>query len=225
MENKNRSIREIYDLVLTFDCENLNTSIEKNAQLLKERLEAVGLGANHGKALHIVAHSMGGLVSRWFIEQEGGNKVVQHLIMLGTPNAGSPWATVKEWATMVMAVGMNSLSQTPLPVKALGSLSEAMMNTVEVALDQMQPNSQFLQALAASNDPGIPYSCLRCFRKSGWTSRLPDSSRCHLRPRQHVLTHAGVTRCSTRTSLSAFVNHSRLLFCWGIPLGKPKSRS
>ncbi|MEQ8463974.1 caspase family protein [Coleofasciculus sp. E1-EBD-02] len=160
VENKNRSIREIYDLVLTFDYENLNTSIEKNAQLLKERLEAVGLGANHGKALHIVAHSMGGLVSRWFIEQEGGNKVVQHLIMLGTPNAGSPWATVKEWATMVMAVGMNSLSQTPLPVKALGSLSEAMMNTVEVALDQMQPNSQFLQALAASNDPGIPYSII-----------------------------------------------------------------
>jgi pimeloyl-ACP methyl ester carboxylesterase len=160
VEHTNGSIRELYDLALTFDYENLNTPIEENARLLKERLEAVGLGANHGKVLHIVAHSMGGLVSRWFIEQEGGNKVVQHLIMLGTPNAGSPWATMKEWATMVMAVGMNSLSQTSLPVKALGSLSEAMMNTVEVALDQMQPNSQFLQALAASNDPGVPYSII-----------------------------------------------------------------
>jgi pimeloyl-ACP methyl ester carboxylesterase len=160
LQPTNGSIRELYDLALTFDYENLNTPIEENARLLKERLEAVGLGANHGKVLHIVAHSMGGLVSRWFIEQEGGNNVVQHLIMLGTPNAGSPWATVKEWATMVMAVGMNSLSQTPLPVKALGSLSEAMMNTVEVALDQMQPNSQFLQALAASNDPGVPYSII-----------------------------------------------------------------
>ncbi|MEQ9000660.1 MAG: caspase family protein [Coleofasciculus sp. B1-GNL1-01] len=160
VEDNNRSIRELYDLVLTFDYENLNTPIEENARLLKKQLEAVGLGANHGKVLHIVAHSMGGLVSRWFIEQEGGNKVVQHLIMLGTPNAGSPWATVKEWATMVMAVGINSLSQTPLPVKALGSLSEAMMNTVEVALDQMQPNSQFIQALATSNDPGIPYSII-----------------------------------------------------------------
>ncbi|MFP4120706.1 MAG: caspase family protein [Coleofasciculus sp.] len=160
VEDNNRSIRELYDLVLTFDYENLNTPIEENARLLKKQLEAVGLGANHGKVLHIVAHSMGGLVSRWFIEQEEGNKVVQHLIMLGTPNAGSPWATVKEWATMVMAVGINSLSQTPLPVKALGSLSEAMMNTVEVALDQMQPNSQFIQALATSNDPGIPYSII-----------------------------------------------------------------
>ncbi|MEQ8959386.1 MAG: caspase, partial [Coleofasciculus sp. C2-GNP5-27] len=160
IENNNRFIRELHDLVLTFDYENLNTPIEENTRLLKQRLEQVGLGANHGKVLHIVAHSMGGLVSRWFIEQEGGNNVVQHLIMLGTPNAGSPWATVKEWATLVMAVGMNSLSQTPLPVKALGSLSEAIMNTVDVALDQMQPNSQFIQALAASNDPGIPYSII-----------------------------------------------------------------
>jgi hypothetical protein len=59
------------------------------------------------------------------LEQEGGNKIVQHLIMLGTPNAGSPWATVKEWATFMMTVGMNGLSTIPLPVKALGSLSEA----------------------------------------------------------------------------------------------------
>jgi pimeloyl-ACP methyl ester carboxylesterase len=160
VEDNNRSIHELYDLALTFDYDSLNTSIEKNAQLLKKRLEAVGLGANHGKVLHIVAHGMGGLVSRWFIEQEGGNNVVQHLVMLGTPNAGSPWTTVKEWATLVMAVGMNSLSQTPLPVRALGSLSKAMMNTVEVTLDQMHPNSQFIQALAASNDPGIPYSII-----------------------------------------------------------------
>jgi pimeloyl-ACP methyl ester carboxylesterase len=160
IEDNNRSLRDRYDLVLTFDYENINTPIEENARLLKQRLEQVGLGANHGKVLHIVAHSMGGLVSRWFIEQERGNNVVQHLIMLGTPNAGSPWATVKEWATLVMAVGINSLSQTPLPVKALGSLSEAIMNTVDVALDQMQPNSSFIQALAASNDPGIPYSII-----------------------------------------------------------------
>ena len=168
VETENRSIGELYDLVLTFDYENLNTPIEKNAQLLKKRLEAVGLGANHGKVLHIVAHGMGGLVSRWFIEQEGGNKVIQHLMMLGTPNAGFPWATVKEWATFMMAVGIDGLSTIPLPVKALGSLSEAMMNTVEVALDQMQPNSKFLQALAKSKDPGVPYSII-----AGNTSIIP----------------------------------------------------
>jgi triacylglycerol esterase/lipase EstA (alpha/beta hydrolase family) len=40
---------------------------------------------------------MGGLISRWFIEREGGNQIVNHLIMLGTPNGGSPWARVEDW--------------------------------------------------------------------------------------------------------------------------------
>jgi len=54
-----RPLGELYDLVLTFDYENLHTTIEENARSLKLRLESVGLGANHGKKLHIVAHSMG----------------------------------------------------------------------------------------------------------------------------------------------------------------------
>ena len=37
---------------------------------------------------------MGGLVARWFIEQEGGNRVVDHLVMCGTPNVGSPFGKI-----------------------------------------------------------------------------------------------------------------------------------
>ena len=48
------------DLVLTFDYENINTTIEENAHLLKDRLAASGLDAAHGKCVQIVAHSMGG---------------------------------------------------------------------------------------------------------------------------------------------------------------------
>src|SRR5690606_37572066 len=55
-----------YDLVLTFDYENLNTRIEQTAKDLKKLLESLGLGAGHSKKLTIIAHSMGGLVSRWF---------------------------------------------------------------------------------------------------------------------------------------------------------------
>ncbi len=84
-------LASLYDVILTFDYENLNTTIEDNGRALKVRLQAVGLGAGHGKALDIAAHSMGGLVSRWFIEREGGNQVARRLVMLGTPNGGSPW--------------------------------------------------------------------------------------------------------------------------------------
>ena len=61
-----------YDLVLTFDYENLEDPIAETARTLKDGLEAVGLGPDHGKSLDIIAHSMGGLVSRWFIERDMG---------------------------------------------------------------------------------------------------------------------------------------------------------
>ncbi|MBD2447385.1 caspase family protein [Nostoc sp. FACHB-152] len=162
------SISELYDLVLTFDYENLNTSIEQNAQHLKRRLTDVGLGANHGKELHIIAHSMGGLVSRWFIEREGGNKVVQHLIMLGTPNAGSPWPVVEDWVKLTLGIALNGLSLVAWPTKIVAMLMGTLETNIRVALTQMNPASDFLNSLAASDDPGIPYSII-----AGNTSIIP----------------------------------------------------
>ena len=39
-----RPLASLYDLVLTFDYENLNTTIEDNGRLFKKRLEAVASG-------------------------------------------------------------------------------------------------------------------------------------------------------------------------------------
>ncbi len=38
----------------------------------------------------ILAHSMGGLVSRYFIDQLGGHEHVERLVAMGTPHVGSP---------------------------------------------------------------------------------------------------------------------------------------
>ncbi len=154
-----KSLAETFDLILAFDYENLHTSIEETARLLKQRLEAVGLGANHGKNLQIIGHSMGGLVSRWFIEHEGGNQIVNHLIMAGTPNAGSPLSTVQDWAIIFLTLGLNGLSTVAFPAKLLVSLLAA-LESIDVTLDQMQPKSNFLKNLAASRDPAIPYSMI-----------------------------------------------------------------
>lgn len=159
VDGNERPLNELYDLVLTFDYENINTNIPEIARKLKEKLTEVGLTADRGKILHIVAHSMGGLVSRWFIEGEGGNEIVQHLVMLGTPNAGSPWSTVQDLATLALGIGLNSLSTVAWSVKVLGSLISA-IETVDITLDQMKPNSSFLRNIAASPDPGIPYSVI-----------------------------------------------------------------
>ncbi len=154
-----KPIDSLYDLVLTFDYENLNTPIEDVARKLRERLEAVGLGPEHGEELTIVAHSMGGLVSRWFIEREGGNKVVQRLVMCGTPNGGSPWLSVHDWAISTLAIGLNGLATLAWPAAVVGGLV-ASIERVDVNLDQMQPGSPFLKELTRSPDPAVPYIML-----------------------------------------------------------------
>jgi hypothetical protein len=103
---------------------------------------------------------MGGLVSRWFIEREGGNKVVQHLIMLGTPNAGSPWPVVEDWVKLTLSIALNSLSLIAWPASVLAGLMGALEKNIRVALAEMNPASNFLNSLAASDDPGIPYSII-----------------------------------------------------------------
>jgi hypothetical protein len=150
------TLKSRYDLVLTFDYENLNTPIEQIARSLKQRLEAVGLGAGHGKTLYIAAHSMGGLVSRWFIEHEGGDQVVQKLVMLGTPNGGSPWPNVVDWGTTTLALGLNHLTVIPWAGQVVGWLNTA-IDQVKVDLTQMHAGSPVLKLLAEGPDPKVPY--------------------------------------------------------------------
>ena len=147
------------ELVLTFDYESISTEIETTAQDLKRKLREVGLGPKHGKQFTIVAHSMGGLVVRWFIEQEGGNKVVQHLTMLGTPNGGSPWPTIQSWATTVIGIGLNFTSAVGWPAKVFGWLVAA-IEAVDKPCDQMEPDSKLLRELAQSEPPGTLYTIL-----------------------------------------------------------------
>jgi len=163
-------LASLYDVILTFDYENLNTTIEDNGRALKARLEAVGLGVGHGKAFDIAAHSMGGLVSRWFIEREGGNRIARRLIMLGTPNGGSPWPRVFDWATVALGLGLNNLTTIAWPASVVGSLV-GQIESPTVALDEMLSNSKVLAALKASADPGIPYVML-----AGQTSIIPAAT-------------------------------------------------
>ena len=106
---------------------------------------------------------MGGLVSRWFIEQEGGNQIVQHLVMLGTPNAGSPWPAVQDMAFALLGWGLNQIPEIVWPAKIVADLAVKSLEFVEDhdnALDQMQPDSDFLSVIANNPDPQVPYTII-----------------------------------------------------------------
>ncbi|MEL6656824.1 MAG: caspase family protein [Bacteroidota bacterium] len=164
-----KALAENYDLMLTFDYENLNTPIEETAQALKDKLITVGLGPDHGKTFHIVAHSMGGLVSRWFIEKLDGHQIVNHLYQLGTPNQGSPYGSLYEMATPLLANAVNAASFIQpyiIPLRVVGKFMDSMFHT----LKQMNPDSDFLKQLNDGSDPGIPYSII-----AGNTKLIPPA--------------------------------------------------
>ncbi len=155
-----------YDLILTFDYENLNEPLEKTAKEFSKALKAVGLNARDQKQLDIVAHSMGGLVSRQMIEQvRNGDRLVDRLIMFGTPNGGSAFGTLPEYRdmlTQLMTVALNFGKGWLGPAYAyLEGVNTALKSTqaLTVTLGQMSTTSDFITDLYAENEPEVdPYT-------------------------------------------------------------------
>jgi pimeloyl-ACP methyl ester carboxylesterase len=81
--------------------------IHQNARLLAEEIQFVRESQNAWR-VDIVAHSMGGLISRAYIDEympslpfSELDPVIDHLVMLGTPNMGSPCADLFNFPSMI----------------------------------------------------------------------------------------------------------------------------
>ena len=150
-----------FDLVLTFDYESLGRSIEDTSGVLRASLASAGLGAHDGKRLTVLAHSMGGLVSRHFIEQGGGSAVVDHLVMCGTPNGGSPFGRVGQARKLLQILTGLAVNMPPLATLA-PALAFALNRSKRLTrtLEQMDAGSPFLTELNGGDDPGISYTVL-----------------------------------------------------------------
>ncbi|MDZ7687263.1 MAG: alpha/beta fold hydrolase [Halobacteriales archaeon] len=62
-------------------------SPDEYAELVREKVEEVH--DRHGERVNIVGHSMGGLDSRWYVEQMDGDEYVDTLVTLATPHHGT----------------------------------------------------------------------------------------------------------------------------------------
>jgi len=162
--NSGKSLGEQYDCILTFDYENLNQPIQETAEILKAKLAEIGLNKNHGKQLDIVAHSMGGLVSRCFIEFNHGDEIVNKLVMLGTPNGGSAIAATiitgfnifSDWANNTLTAIINGYLTNGMGALAVSGLVK-LLDTSSKTLDQMSPKSDLLQLLEKTQQTKVPY--------------------------------------------------------------------
>jgi pimeloyl-ACP methyl ester carboxylesterase len=151
---------DLYDVVLAFDYENLHTRIEENADALEDALTAVGLGPGSGKVVDVVAHSMGGLVTRWFVERGRGKEMVSRVVLAGTPSGGSPWSQIQDWATAALGIGLNGLGLSLAWPAAVVTGLAGLVERVDNSLDQMHVGSPFVSDLKRLADPRIPYTVL-----------------------------------------------------------------
>ena len=118
-----------------------------------------GIDENAGRKISVLAHCMGGLVGRWFVEQEGGNQMVDQLAMCGTPNEGTPFGSIG-----MAASGLHNLANLTLdflPTSVTGCIKTIQKTlgkrSLTTTLAQTSANSDFMHQLNSSDDPGIGY--------------------------------------------------------------------
>lgn len=177
---KLRDFHQRFDAVLTFDYENLNTDLRKTAADLRERLEKAGLFEVKSPRLTIVAHSMGGLVSRRMIEFEPDvAPYIKHLIMCGTPNGGSDLSEFRQKMFGMLGKALNGSALLKPYLIPLAFISKKLDSALWKTLDQMHPaKSDFLPELNAPGrpNPGVRYSLIAGNTKEIFTQPAQEES-------------------------------------------------
>jgi pimeloyl-ACP methyl ester carboxylesterase len=79
--------------VCTWNYSPLLTDIARGAADLGAHIESICEQTGHDR-VHVVGHSLGGLISRYYVQRRGGDRRVESLVTLGTPHHGSVWAHV-----------------------------------------------------------------------------------------------------------------------------------
>jgi len=127
--------------------------VETTAGFVAEKLDR--LRAKHGFGrVHLVGHSMGGLIAREYIQHLGGAAHVRSLVTLGTPHRGTPMA----------ALGVAVLGFGLLPTAAA----------------ELLPGSRLMRKLRAPVPSDLPFRSiysrgdLLC---PSWSARVPDDPR------------------------------------------------
>jgi len=73
--------------------------------------------------VHLVAHSMGGLVSRDYVKNLGGSTTVDSLITMGTPHYGTDLAVLAKFLTFGSCIGITACNQMARGSSFLNSLN------------------------------------------------------------------------------------------------------
>jgi hypothetical protein len=79
--------------VCSWNYSPLLSDVARGAADLGEHIERVCAQTGH-EQVHVVGHSLGGLIARYHVQRQAGDRRVASLVTLGTPHQGSIWAHV-----------------------------------------------------------------------------------------------------------------------------------
>lgn len=145
-------------------------SNEHSAALLQAAIRARWPDAGTGGArrVHLIAHSMGGLVSRWLVERLGGTSLVQTVTTVGTPHFGAP-----EALTMLAATSFGFVPGSTL-ASLIPGLGIVMREIAQLArgygsVAQLLPGFDYFLPRGASSPESITATFARIRTSPLWT--------------------------------------------------------
>jgi uncharacterized repeat protein (TIGR03803 family) len=130
---------------------------------MSDALAAAELEGLAARTVDVVAHSMGGLVTRWFLSKNGyqGNPVllpmpVHDLITIGTPHDGTKLCTFldkhQNWPPVTLYGAFPELIESCNPLTCtLGNMLATFKMPIGGAVLSQEPNSDALGGLSTSN--------------------------------------------------------------------------
>lgn len=150
--------------------------IRDNAARLSTYVDNVR--ASSGKAkVDIIGYSMGGLVSRYYIKNLGGDAKVGSLITLGTPHYGSAIGNIATFFLLGNCVGITACQQM-----AVGS---SFLNDLNDGPDAV-PGVRYTSIISKIDEAVIPYSNGHV-RDGDTFQKVTTQDQCPLRIIEHAL--------------------------------------
>ena len=89
--------RRGFQTLATYDYGLFTQNIPRAAQRLGEAIEQLSVATGYER-IHVIGHSLGGLIARYFVQRLGGDSRVHTLVTLGTPHQGTQLA----WAASLL---------------------------------------------------------------------------------------------------------------------------
>jgi pimeloyl-ACP methyl ester carboxylesterase len=89
-------LRRGFSRIHTFSYSPLTFDVRRTAERMGEEIEALCEESGYER-IHVIGHSLGGLIARYYVQRLGGDKRVHTCVTLGTPHQGTMAARLLPW--------------------------------------------------------------------------------------------------------------------------------